>query len=853
MRGRTFFAVLIVLSLILSACGKTPTPTQAPTVAPPKPTATTAAPVQAVELRMMWYDDGNEGEVMRDLLDRFEAKNPGIKVVIDTVAYKDLHNILQAQVEAGTAPDMARVTDVSRFRGKYLDLRPYLTDAAAWESNWPKAVLNSFRAPGDTTGLHGFPTQFTVTGPFINRTLFEQAKVPVPSDTSDKVTWDEWVEAAKKVAAATGTPYAVAIDRTGHRFWGPSLSNCATYIQPDGTFKVDTPGFRKTAEMIIGWHKEGITPLEVWAGGGGGYAAANEFFVNGQLVLYMSGSWQVGQFTKLIGDKFDWEVIPNPCGECGCTGIPGGALLVAFGSTKHPQEVAKVMEYLSSEEVLGEFSARSLFIPGHLGLAQKGVEYPTSKKQLNMFLSQIPKLMPEAYALQYHPLTFVLNTEIRDRLSQVIVGEITLDEAIQRIQQRMDQETGVTPKPTATTAAPVQAVELRMMWYDDGNEGEVMRDLLDRFEAKNPGIKVVIDTVAYKDLHNILQAQVEAGTAPDMARVTDVSRFRGKYLDLRPYLTDAAAWESNWPKAVLNSFRAPGDTTGLHGFPTQFTVTGPFINRTLFEQAKVPVPSDTSDKVTWDEWVEAAKKVAAATGTPYAVAIDRTGHRFWGPSLSNCATYIQPDGTFKVDTPGFRKTAEMIIGWHKEGITPLEVWAGGGGGYAAANEFFVNGQLVLYMSGSWQVGQFTKLIGDKFDWEVIPNPCGECGCTGIPGGALLVAFGSTKHPQEVAKVMEYLSSEEVLGEFSARSLFIPGHLGLAQKGVEYPTSKKQLNMFLSQIPKLMPEAYALQYHPLTFVLNTEIRDRLSQVIVGEITLDEAIQRIQQKMDEETRE
>jgi ABC-type glycerol-3-phosphate transport system substrate-binding protein len=33
------------------------------------------------------------------------------------------------------------------------------------------------------------------------------------------------------------------------------------------------------------------------------------------------------------------------------------------------------------------------------------------------------------------------------------------------------------------------------------------------------------------------------------------------------------------------------------------------------------------------------------------------------------------------------------------------------------------------------------------------------------------------------------------------------------------------------------------------VLNTEIRDRLSQVIAGEITLDEAVERIQQKMDE----
>ncbi len=428
---------------------------------------------------------------------------------------------------------------------------------------------------------------------------------------------------------------------------------------------------------------------------------------------------------------------------------------------------------------------------------------------------------------------------------QVIVGELTLDQAIEKIQQTVDEATGKAPAPAAAAPAPAQAVELRMMWYDDGTEGQTMRELLDRFEKENPGITVVMDTVAYKDIHNILQGQVETGTGPDMARVTDVRRFAGKYLDMRPTMADAAAWEANWPEQVLDSMRSDANPTGLHGFPTQFTVTGPFINRTLFEQAGVPVPSDTSDKVTWDEWVTAAKKVAEATETPYAVAIDRTGHRFWGPSLSMGATYVNPDGSFTVDSPGFRAAADMVVGWHEDGITPKEVWAGGGGGYAAANEFFVNGQLVLYMSGSWQVGQFAKLVGDNFDWQVIPNPCGDAGCTGIPGGALLTAFDGTKHPAEVTKVMEFLSREDILGEFSAKSLFIPGHLGLVSKGVDFPTNKEALNVFVAEIAKLMPEAYALQYHPQTFVLNTEIRDRLSQVIVGELTLDQAIEKIQQ--------
>jgi len=398
-----------------------------------------------VELRILWYNDGVEGDVLRELLDRFEAENPGIKVAIDVVAYADLHNILRAQVEAGgaNAPDMARVTDTAAFRDFYLDLTPYLADPEYWTTNFAAPVLNSFRKGEDDQGIYGFPTQFTVTGPFINRTLFEQAGVDVPSDVLEKPTWEDWEAAAVEVAEVTGVPYAIAIDRSGHRVWGPALSNGATFLNPDGSFTVDSPGFRKTAEMIIGWHERNITPLGVWVESGGEYASARPEFVNGQLVMYMSGSWQIAGFSTDIGTAFDWDAVPNPWGEGGSTGIPGGAVMAGLNTTAHPEEVAKVMEYLASEDILGEFTAKTLFIPGHIGLATKGVEYvtddPNVEQALNVFLAEVPKLSEEAYGLQYSPIGFPLNVNIRDRLSQVIVGELTLDEAIVKIQETVDQ------------------------------------------------------------------------------------------------------------------------------------------------------------------------------------------------------------------------------------------------------------------------------------------------------------------------------------------------------------------------------------------------------------------------------
>jgi alpha-1,4-digalacturonate transport system substrate-binding protein len=396
----------------------------------------------AVEVHIMWYNDGNEGEVLQDLLTRFEKDNPGIRVVVDTVPYSATQDQLPLAVQSGQAPDMARVTNYTTYAGNYLDLRPLLKDAKYFDDNFPASSLQALRTGDDTTGLYGFPNQFTVTGPYINRTLFEQAKIDVPSDTNQAVTWEEWTEVAKKVAEATGTKYAVAMDRSGHRFSGPALSEGASYYNADGSFHIDTEGFRRMANIFIGWHEQNLTPAEIWVGSGGSYAAGADYFINGQLVLYMSGSWQVQNFVNKIGDKFDWVAVPNPTGPGGSTGMPGGTMLVAFKSTKHPQEVAQVMEYLASLPVLTEFTARTLFIPGHLGLAKTGVDYQTDSKlakdALNVFLSEVPKLSAESYRLNNEPLNSVLFNSVRDRLTDVLSGDLTLDDAIARIQQTVD-------------------------------------------------------------------------------------------------------------------------------------------------------------------------------------------------------------------------------------------------------------------------------------------------------------------------------------------------------------------------------------------------------------------------------
>ena len=389
------------------------------------------------ELRMTWYDDGIEGQVLRDLLDRFEAENSDIRVVVDTVPYSSgILEALPLQLASGQGPDMARVTDLGGLSEYFLDLRPLVEDPAYWETNFGPFL--DWMRPEGSDALPGLMTQLTVTGPFINKTLFDQAGVALPEGDT---TWEEWAELSRQVAEATDT-FPMVMDRSGHRLAGPAISEGAAFFGPEGAPTLDDEGFRRMAQLMVDWHADGTMLPDVWVGSGGDYAAGNEQFVNAQVVFYMSGSWQVSQFAETIGDAFDWVAVPNPCGPNACTGMPGGAALVGINDTEHPEEVARVLDYLASEPVLSEFYARTLFIPGHVGLAESGVDYETDSElttnALETFSAEVAELSPVAYDLQGYPYNRVVFDSARDRLTQVFTGELTLDDAVTRMQSDID-------------------------------------------------------------------------------------------------------------------------------------------------------------------------------------------------------------------------------------------------------------------------------------------------------------------------------------------------------------------------------------------------------------------------------
>ena len=410
MRHRGVGILLLVAGLLVAAVGQ--------------------ADAQVQTLRFLWFTDGPDRPAIEGLVKRFNDTNPDVKIEFSIVPFAELNQLLVTQASAGQAPDLARVSEPYRFFQYALDLRPHLKNAGFAKEFLDEPMKMVLGQGGE---VYGIPHDLTMNGPFVNLSLFKKAGVELPK--GDRATWEEWMDAAAKVRKATGVPFGAAVDRSGHRLDGFLQSYGGGFFTPDGKdVRISSPETKKAVEAFVKFHKDGTMPLDIWAGGTG-YVGANQQFVNGQLVFYLSGNWQVAQFNDAIGTKFEWKAVPNGY-NTQAGGMPGGKFLIAFKNTKIPDKVARLMEFLGGADAMTEYSAKAMFLPTRKDLVRQGINFPARKDDMNLFIKGVGTLPQSAYVDNYNLRFGPIANEVRDRVTQAIVGELSVDKALEMAQAK---------------------------------------------------------------------------------------------------------------------------------------------------------------------------------------------------------------------------------------------------------------------------------------------------------------------------------------------------------------------------------------------------------------------------------
>jgi alpha-1,4-digalacturonate transport system substrate-binding protein len=227
------------------------------------------------------------------------------------VPYKAVVETLPVQLAAGEGPDIARVTDLGGLNKYYLDLTPHLSAArqkVRGSDNFA-STLPWFRAGAADKGIYGLMSQLTVTGAYVNKTLFDQAKVPMPGPTRPPGTtgwppptrWPRPPRCRSRwrwTAPATDSP----------RWPWPTAPRSSTPTACPWW----TPATRLAVKKFVDWHKAGLMPKEVWGGvGGSQYRDAFEEFANGRVVDLLLRLVAVRRMDTQVTKAFEWAVCPG--------------------------------------------------------------------------------------------------------------------------------------------------------------------------------------------------------------------------------------------------------------------------------------------------------------------------------------------------------------------------------------------------------------------------------------------------------------------------------------------------------------------------------------------------------------
>jgi raffinose/stachyose/melibiose transport system substrate-binding protein len=309
-------SVLILVSMMLTACGAPATEAPAPEVpvveapaateAPAEPAPTEAPAAEAVTLTLgSWrVDDVAQWTV---ILDAFHEEYPNITVKFDPTNPPDYNATLRTQLETGTGPDLYFVrsfaTGRELFDAGYI---ASLKDLPGINDNFTKASLSPWAT--DAGEPYAIPIIAVSHGVYYNKEIFAANGIEVPA------TWEELMAASQKlldagvIPFANGTKDAWDIIEVAMMQLIPSniggYEGRMAYLNGERCFNSEemVASFQQIADM------KPFLPTGFEATS---YYDAEQLFAQGQAAMMMDGSWSIGAFEKDATD-FEWGVFYAP-------------------------------------------------------------------------------------------------------------------------------------------------------------------------------------------------------------------------------------------------------------------------------------------------------------------------------------------------------------------------------------------------------------------------------------------------------------------------------------------------------------------------------------------------------------
>lgn len=386
-------------------------------------------------LRVMLSEEPTEEDALNNTLNKW-SEETGNTVDTLVVPYEDQVTSFRSMAQNNDLPDLVATTQLTRlYPEEFYDLSDDID-----QSMFDETALEVIAQDGELDSrLLIAPNQYTMSTWFYNADAFEEAGIEPPTE-EEIWTMDEMYDNAEQLQESGAVNYGLAVDFSRARYDNLMYSDGGSITARDGEeilVNANAPENVEVLETFVEKNDADILPSVIWTGGSADNPA--DYFMNGDVGIYLSGTWNYNQI--LNSADFDFSVMPSPTGTVQRSVISGGAGLAVPTDSENYNLAVDFLTWLYEEENYLEYLESDKGISFIDGMT---VEYDDEKvaNDYEIIQNEMQYVTDEFLTDHSARWTNHLDSEYRDYLRRAVAGEMTAEEALSAFSEELSDTAG---------------------------------------------------------------------------------------------------------------------------------------------------------------------------------------------------------------------------------------------------------------------------------------------------------------------------------------------------------------------------------------------------------------------------
>ena len=352
----------------------------------------------------MWNEVEPQGQVIKAAIEDYMKKYPDVAVEVNWNG-REIRKTLQPALDNNQAIDLwdEDLERTIRTWGKYaLPLDEYVaksydgTDGKAYQDVVIKSLLDLGKTFSEDGKLYAVPYQ-----PFTLLIMYNKDHFAKAGITKLPETWAEFKDACAKLKAAGYIPITVDdayVDVIiGYQIARYKGSDWVKKLVQEGLW--DDPAVLQAAKDWEEMYKLGYISPNV---AGNKYPQGQQEIANGEVSMYLNGTWLVNEIMPTTGPDFPWGQFPYPTVPNGVSGLYdlnyGGQSFQVNKNTKYPEEVFQLIVHLTTGEWDKQLAEKTYGVP-----MANTTDWPKQLTDAKEVFSKLGSCYPWAGGIEFNP------------------------------------------------------------------------------------------------------------------------------------------------------------------------------------------------------------------------------------------------------------------------------------------------------------------------------------------------------------------------------------------------------------------------------------------------------------------